>query len=73
MAFVLQRHIPDIDIISINHNHYDYWNNNTIEYLHNNNKIKYCDFSLLINKWQKNVLEISKRKVKRGLMAIDSN
>ena len=73
IAFVLRKHIPDIDIISINHNCYDYWNNDTIEYLYNDNKIKYCDFSLLINKWQKNGLETSKRKAKRGLMVIDSN
>ena len=39
------RHVPDIDIISINYNHYDYRNDNMIKYLYNNNKIKYYDFS----------------------------
>ena len=53
----ITRHVPNIEIITINYNQYDCWNDNTIEYLYNDNKIRYYDFNLLISRWQNNAFE----------------
>ena len=58
----ITRRVPDIEIIWINYNQHDYWNDNTIEYLYNDNKIRYYDISLYIGKWLKDEFETPNEK-----------
>ena len=44
----IARNVPGIDVILINHIHYNYLEHDVIEYLYNNNKIRYYDIGLYI-------------------------
>ena len=69
-SIYIARNDPGIHVILIKHKRYDHLRYDVIEYLNNNNKMRYYDISLYIGKWLKDQFETPKE---RYMKSIDGN